>query len=346
LAQDTPPLPIPPGIDQRALALAVTDGFVVPAYRALAEAADANAKAWDDFVKAREAGKIKALHDAYNTLCDAWARAQVIKTGPVTLFLRYDRFAYWPEARNATQRALDALLMAHDPKTLAADALEHDNVAGQGLTALERLLYGDDAEMALLVAGEEGAWRVQVGLGIARNLETIADQVLQAWTAPDGVRDSIAADKGWNSMFADAAEAAHLLITDLAGVFKLMHDVKLLPVLGASLDEARPRVSEAWRSGRATRDLVLNLEASHAMEQIFAMPIPADHRMQLEALFAKADAAVKALPPDLGEAAADPARRPAVETARTAIKDLQNGITQILPPDLGLTVGFNSLDGD
>ena len=76
--------------------------------------------------------------------CDAWARAQLIKTGPLSLFLRYERFAYWPEARNVTQRMLDALIASNDPKELAPETLVRDSVAAQGLTALERLLYDGD----------------------------------------------------------------------------------------------------------------------------------------------------------------------------------------------------------
>ena len=49
---------------------------------------------------------------------------------------------------------------------------------------------------------------------------------------------------------------------------------------------------------------------------------------------------------DLGEAAADPKRRALVEAARAGIKVVQVDIAAVLPADLGITLGFNSLDGD
>ena len=97
-------------------ALAVADQFVIPTYRALVQATEAQEAAWTAFAAKRETGDFASLRTAYNAAADAWANAQLIKTGPITLFLRYDRFAYWPEARNATQRALDQLLASKNPE--------------------------------------------------------------------------------------------------------------------------------------------------------------------------------------------------------------------------------------
>jgi predicted lipoprotein len=342
-----PAKPNPKAAQAGKIALAVADQFIIPTYRALVQATDAQEKAWAAFAAKRETGDFASLRAAYNSACDAWANAQLIKTGPITLFLRYDRFAYWPEARNATQRALDQLLASNNPKDLAAESLAHDSVAGQGLTALERLLYDGDNPAALFKApGKEGAWRTQVGLGIAHNLNLIARDVLADWTGSGGVRAAIAANKGWKNLFADAPEAARLLLTDLVAGFRLMHDVKLLPVLGKSADAAKPKSAEAWRSGRASRDLKLNLVAAQAMEKVFAANAPAAHRTKLDGLFADAAKAIDAMPADLGEAAADPKRRARVDGARAAIKSVQTEIANTLPGDVGVTLGFNSLDGD
>ncbi len=329
--------------------LAVVDQFIIPAYRALAQATDAQEKAWTVFAAKRESSDLEPLYVAYNATCDAWANVQIVKTGPTSLFLRTERFAYWPEARNVTQRTLDALIALNDPKELAPDKLARDSVAAQGLTALERLLYGSgDKNLAglLKAPGRAGQWRTQVGQGIARNLNVIAKDVLAEWTAPDGVRAAIAANKAWKTIFADAPEAARLLLTDLVAGFKLMHDVKLLPVMGANSDVAKPALAEAWRSRRSQRDLKLNLEAAHAMTKIFAEPIPASHKPKIEALYAAATKATDAVPADLGEAAADKTRRPRVEAARAAIKAVQVELAKMVPADLGITLGFNSLDGD
>jgi len=339
-------------VNGRRIALDVTDAFVIPVYRTLSLATETQVRAWELFTAQRDAADFASLRAAYHAVCDAWARAQIMRTGPITLFLRYERFAYWPEARNVTQRTLDALLAGQNPEDLTAENLANNAVAAQGLTALERLLYDGDPVAALTVPeaaprpGAAGAWRGQVGLGIARNLDRIAHEVLAGWTDADGMRAMIAADRGWAGLFTDGAEAARLLLTDLVTAFGLMHDLKLLPVMGESVDVARPRMAEAWRSNRSTRDLALNLEAAREMERAFARTVIASRRDRIDIVFDAAVAAVAALPADLGEAAADPARRADVENARAAIKLLQLEIAEILPAELGITLGFNALDGD
>ena len=338
--------PNPKAAEAARAALAVVDRAIIPSYRALAEAADAQEKAWTAFGANRATGNIESLKAAHNTTADAWARAQLVKTGPLSLFLRYERFAYWPEARNVTQRMLDALIASNDPKELAPQTLVRDSVAAQGLTALERLLYDGNAAQLLKAPGKPGEWRTQVGQGIARNMSSIAKDVVSEWTAADGVRAAIAANKAWKTIFADTPEAASLLLTDLVSAFRLMHDVKLLAVMGASADVARPRVAESWRSGRAQRNLKLNLESAQAMTKIWAETVPAAHRTKIDTLYATALKAMDAVPADLGEAAADPKRRALVDAARAGIKAVQVDIAAVLPADLGITLGFNSLDGD
>ncbi len=330
-----------------AIAFAVSDEFVIPTYRRLVEAASAQADAWAAFTAERENGDVESLRAAYHDACDAWAEAQIIRTGPIVLFLRYERFAFWPDARNGTQRALSALIASSDPSDLLSENLATNYVAGQGLTAIERLLYGGaDAQSALTAADDEAARRAAVGLGLARNLNGIANEVLTDWTAQGGVRDMIAMGNGWNNLFADGEEAARLLLTDLVGAFRLMHDVKLLAVLGEDIETARPLMAEARRSARAKRNLALNLSASKALNDVFAQWLSATRRTALEESFDMSAASIAALSDDLGNATADPARRGAVETARDAIKATQLLIVDILPADLGITLGFNALDGD
>ena len=346
-AAPAPAKPNPKAAQAAKAALALADQFVIPAYRNLVQGCEAQEKAWTAFARLRETGDFASLRVAYNATADSWANAQFIKTGPITLFLRYDRFAYWPEARNATSRALDQLLTSANPKDLQPDSFAHDSVAGQGLTALERLLYeGDDPAVLLKAPGKDGAWRTQVGLAIAHNLANISRDVLKDWTAPDGVRAAIAANKGWKNLFADAPEAARLLLTDLVVGFKLMHDVKLLPVLGPNAGAAKPKSAEAWRSVRSQRDLKLNLAAAQAMTKALADVTTPAHRAKIDGLLANTAKAIDAVPVDLGEAAADPKRRGRVDAARVAIKAAQTEIAKTLPGDVGVTLGFNSLDGD
>lgn len=324
--------------------LRVADGFVIPKYETLARATDAQEKAWNEFCAKRENANAAPLTAAYHQVADAWAEAQIVKTGPIVLFLRQDRFYYWPEMHGATERALQSLIASNDPKALEPTTLAHDSVAGQGLPALERLLF-DDGAIATLKA-KDGARRCTVGQGLARNLNVIAHDVAGAWKARDGVRAVIAANKSWRGMFADTNEATRLLLTDLVTLFQLVDDNKLLNVLGKDAVSAKPKLAEAWRSARSARDIQLNLKSAREMTDVFAHDLKPADRAKLDKALNTAIAAANALPSDLGAAAADPKRRGKFETARKAIKAAQATITAILPPALGVNLGFNALDSD
>src|SRR5215831_15278406 len=66
----------------QALALAVVDRFIIPAYRALGVATQTQDEAWMAFGANRLAGNFQSLRAAYSGACDAWASAQLVKTGP------------------------------------------------------------------------------------------------------------------------------------------------------------------------------------------------------------------------------------------------------------------------
>lgn len=330
--------------DTQKTTLRVADDFIIPKYAALARATDAQEKAWNAFCARRESANATPLFVAFDKVADAWATAQIMKTGPIVLFLRQERFYYWPEAHDATARALQSLIASNDPKALEPQTLAHDSVAGQGLPALERLLF-DDGAMAALKA-KSGARRCAVGQGIARNLKIMAQDITNEWKARDGVRASLAANKGWRGMFADANEATRLLLTDLVSLFQLIDDDKLLNVMGKDAASAKPKMAEAWRSARSARDIQLNLAAARAMTDAFAADLKPADRAKLDKALDIAIGAAGALPKDLGAAAAYPRRKGKLEAARAAIKAAQAAITVILPPALGVTLGFNALDSD
>jgi predicted lipoprotein len=324
--------------------LRVTDSFVIPKYEALARATDAQERAWNEFCAKRETANATPLIAAYHKVADIWAEAQIVKTGPIVLFLRQERFYYWPEAHGATERALQSLIASNDARALEPATLAHDSVAGQGLPALERLLFEQNA-IAQLKA-KDGAPRCTVGQGIARNLKIIAHDVANEWKGAGGVRTALAANKSWRGMFTDANEATRLLLTDLVTLFRQVDDNKLLNVMGKDAASAKPKLAEAWRSGRAARDIQLNLKAAHAMADLFAADLKPADRAKLDKALNVAIVAANALPNDLGVAAADPKRRTKLEAARKAIKAAQSVVAAILPPALGVNLGFNALDSD
>lgn len=321
------------------LAIAVIEQWLLPRNDALAEAAGAQSDAWSAACADGEyAQDLAALKERYQTAADAWAAVEHVTTGPVSLSLRSERIFFFPDKRNAVAKALAELESKAKAGDLTEQAFRAGSVAGQGFPALERLLYeAPDGEPAA---------RCRVGVAIAGNLATLTGQIRDEWRSDAGPLAKLKAGQGDPVHFADPGQAAARLLTDLAGGIQRDVDVKLLPVLGAGVDTARPKAAEGWRSNRTARTLRASIASLSAMAAIFARAAPAQIAATDAKAFAAAQAAVAKLPDDVGEAAADPKRRKAVEQAVAALKVAQANVVKDVAPAIGVPLGFNALDGD
>lgn len=331
----------PPAIaapDPGPMAVKVIETAVLPRYQAFAAATAAQADSWKTACADGDPDDDAAsLKEAFQKAADGWAGVEFVTTGPIGESLRADRI-FGPDRRNYVAKALGELATRAKAAEVTPEQMRSVSVAGQGFPALERVLYepGDI----------DPPTRCRIGVAISRNLAAIAADVVTEWTAPDGPLAKLKRGEGDTLHFADPAQAAARLMTDLAGGLQRMSDVKLLPALGANVDAARPKAVEGWRSGRPARSIRTTVASLSDMAKVFGAAAPQDVAAANAKLFDAAGAAAGKLPDDLGEAAADPKRRKTVEAAVAAFKGAQRDVARNLAPSLGLALGFNALDGD
>jgi predicted lipoprotein len=309
-----------PRRDVSTLAADVSRNVIAPGFAALDVTFSAQAAAWTASCE-----HPASLRDAYNAAADAWAQVEFFRTGPLSKQTRAERIDYWPDPRNATEKGLKALLAvdgALTPQTIA-DA----SVAAQGLPALERLLFAN-GEAANTLDEKECA----VGRAIAQNLSSLSHVLDSEWhdTGAGELQrlDAVSKDD------AKAREAAVALLTDLATGIRVIEDRKLPPLLGAKGAAANPKAVKSWRTGRSVRDIAQNLAAldkAYTQIAVFAPQAAASVKEKLHE-------AAMAL-----EAAADPNR---AITIQAAINNARYYAADVLPGEIGVTLGFNSLDGD
>ncbi|MEZ5899967.1 MAG: imelysin family protein [Hyphomicrobiaceae bacterium] len=272
----------------------------------------------------------RKLREAFDVASDAWAQMEMFRSGPLSRQSRQERIFYWPDPRNAISRGLNALLSGSGEEGLKPEEIAGASVAVQGLPVLERLLYGGRGsvdEKATLTARQ-----CAVGTSIARNLRTIATNALAEWTAPEtGDLEKI---KSASAKPDEAKEAAAAVLGDIATGIRLVEDRKMPPIYGGKGVVPNPKSAESWRSKRSERDIALNLEALAAALKVVEPFAPEAAAAANEKL---ADAAAAlAGPPDPNRAV----------TIIAAINNAKYYVIDVLPGELGLTLGFNSMDGD
>jgi predicted lipoprotein len=310
----------------------LVDRFIVPHYQALSLTADAQEKAWSEFCAKPDEMGFETLQRAYLATADSWSQIEFLRYGPIGDDFRAERLSYWPERKNATAKALSALLEKNGLEDLAPELFVKNSVAVQGLPALERLLFDDRAQVEML-NGLRKERRCAVGQAIAWNIVMIAHDVRLGWT--NDVVEAIANPD-------TAKEATSRIATDFLSTFAFMRDTKLRPVLGKDAAEARPLLAEGWRSKRSKRALTLNIETVLDVVKIIMTGKEGDTPATVTTALSFAEA----LPEDFGPAVVDIKRRQQFYLVLDALAAARDKAHDEIPAVLGVTVGFNSQDGD
>ncbi|MEL6958085.1 MAG: imelysin family protein [Pseudomonadota bacterium] len=272
----------------------------------------------------------EAVRPAFNTAYDAWISISHIQFGPIEDQALTLQMSFWPDPKDSTGKALGRLIAAQDPIVDDPAAWAEVSAAAQGFTALERLLYDpqSDADYACRLT--------QV---VATGLADKSAAILAAW--PAFARLMTTAGTDGNTRFQNDDETRRALYTALSTGLEFLHDQRLGRPLG-TFDRPRPRRAEARRSERSQRHIELSLAA---LENLATTMTDGD-LTGTRAAFAKAQELASALNDPALAGVSDPIRRIRVEALQRTVRDIQNAVNTEIGKPLGITAGFNSLDGD
>lgn len=269
---------------------------------------------------------ISSFHAAY----DAWISISHIQFGPLEDQALTLSMSFWPDPKNSTGKALARLTSEADPIVDQPEAFGDVSAAAQGFTALERMLYEPqpDADYACRLTQAIATGLAQKSESLNAAWPAFADQMLTAGT--DG-----------NTRFQSKTEARRALFTALSTGLEFLHDQRLGRPLG-TFDRPRPRRAEARRSERSLRHIELQLAA---LERLAAAMTDADLGAT-SAAFAEAQARADALDDPSLAGVADPEERFKVEVLQQAVRAVQVAVIGEIGTPLGISAGFNALDGD
>lgn len=333
----------------------LADVVIVPGYQRFAAATRTLETAVSALCAAPTPERREAARHAFEQAMLAWQHVHPIGFGPVVAGGRTSIIQLFPDRRGAIPRQLSQALAAKDPGLVAPGGLEGKSVALTGFPALEQILYDDDRLPATDTSGADPDYACALAVAIARNLAGLAAAVVDNWQRPDGFRDTMLTAAAGNDAYFSAEDASGDLLKSLhTGLQSVI--TKLEAPLGASLEQAKPRRAESWRSELSLADIRANLETADALYAGFGAALQAradQDRLDQDQLdqairqgFTRAFAQLDAIGPPLHAAVADPAARAQVEALLAEIKRLRLVVAKELAPALDLLVGFNAMDGD
>ena len=325
---------------------ALVEDHVLPRYRQLAEKTGELAAAAGGYCREGRTADTKRLRDAFHDAMQAYLGIQHLRFGPVEYFSRAQRFHFWPQARGKIARAIEtALGLDHD--ALVPDRFERSSAAVQGFPAAELLIFDDR------YLDQQNGCRLL--LAVTANLRRMAVGIVADWTEGKTPFVRTVMEPGPdNGVFRDHGEVTLELFKSLHGGLQFIVDVRLRPVIGESLEKARPVLAESRPSGRSTHNVVDSLQAAHAIylgaggpgfAELTARVDPRLDRLMKKA-FRVTLGTARSVDHPLETTATNPALRPRVSKLLLQSRALQQIVRDRLSRALGFPVGFNSLDGD
>lgn len=336
----------------QALNRGIVGGHVVPGYEALAVSTEALHGDGTAFCKAPDESSLEALRGSYHRAMDDWMAIQHIRFGPVETLMRGFRIQFWPDKSNALGKQLNRLLAERDRDALEPQRFQRASAALQGLPALERLLFDPGNHGSLLNGSDDAAFRCALIGAISGNLAEIAGALVAEWRDGDKAFAKTLDETGPdNAFFFDQREVSAKFFDAVIFAIQGVTREKLRRPLGKSLERAKPKRAESWRSARSLRNLSRTLEAAAQVYDALSVLLPKDDTSAaldrgIRRSFDETLARLTRLRGPLTEAVVSPERRIEVEALVADLTALQKTLTGPFAHQADLRVGFNSLDGD
>ncbi|MDX8352550.1 imelysin family protein [Cognatiyoonia sp. IB215182] len=304
----------------------IVNDHILPGMAALAE----TGAALSDAAQADCSVTSMSLRDAYHAAFDAWIMVSHLRFGPSEVDDRAFALAFWPDSRGATPRSLAALIRDEDPIAESVAAYAEMSVASRGFYAMEFVLFDET-----ISAPGNPTYRCQLVQTIAGDIAATTAAIHDGWVA-----DYAAQMTNPSDIYQDDREVLQELFKALNTGLQFTSESRLGRPLG-TFDAPRPQRAEAWRAGRSARHVTLSLTS---LRDLGALLSGED-----EALLAAFDVALARLQ-ELDDPAfagvATPQNRLEIEIIQQKIEEIRTIVLQDIGPTLGVSTGFNALDGD
>jgi len=280
-----------------------------------------------------------------NALTD-WGRVAVLRFGPLAAEGRFERLFFWPDARGIGLKQVQALLAKTDEATISS-GIAGKSAALQGFPALEYTLYGAGAET--LATGD--SWRCTVAAAIASNIASIAAEVEANWSLETPFATSFASPSADREPYRSEAEVQGEIVKALATALQYVRAAEISPPLGEELAKANGKRAPMWRSGNTVALVLAQVDAVRQLltAAAYEKSLPDDSRYIAASIRFELDNAIRTL--GLVKGPAEQAFGTEPDRGRFAFAELAlhhagELVNRDLAAALGLTMGFNALDGD
>lgn len=325
---------------------AMLTDYLVPAYQQLAATADSQIDAMETLCQTPSETNLHTAREGFADLVSAYGYAEPVRFGPIKQNDRLERLYFWPDRKSTGLKQVQKALVGEDESVLSVDSLQDKSVALQGLNALEYILHGALADKLKTDANSHAC---RYGETIAQNMWAMADQMVVDLVAEDGLIAQFENPQERSALFRTEEEILKISFETFSHFPEIISATRL-----NEWAEEKPNLNvlPLRRAGLSMKLVLRDIEGVSAAfdaftgtdehEEMLASAFDA-YRFELDNALRSA----KELSTHSNqEILADDALRKKVHYLRIVLNSLRDIANDQIAPELGLVVGFSSLDGD
>ena len=326
---------------------AIMDEFAIPRFEQLLDTSKQLLVQTDNFCQKGGKEEFEKTRGEFHKMMDAWQGIQILRTGPGELLMRNFRIEMWPDRSNTGAKQIRKLLANKNPDALKPEVFSKSSTAVQGLSAIERIMFAKGIQASEFQTEGKANYRCQLLQAITINLNTISTDLLKDWQTT--YKETIMEQGDKNEVFASHKEVASVFLKEVTTQLQAVYNQKFERPLDSAIKREkrfRPKRAESWRSGRSLRNITINLESAENLFEIgFSAHIKDEAlKKKLRSEFKKAITTGKTFTMPLLEAHKEMPE--ALVKWMKEVKQLKLTLTVDVAKALGISLGFNSLDGD
>ncbi len=336
--------------DLGAITRGMIEGHILPSYAALVGVADQQVVEIQALCDDPSAAALERVRFRFADLVEAWSAVEFIRFGPARENNAYERLFFWPDRNGRGLNQVQGVIASEDESVTSVDSLQGKSVALQGLLSLDYVLFGTGSETLAEGNDHRCAYASSITGAIAATSAAVSD----GWTGDDGYAALMLNPGPNNALYRTESEALQEILRAMAEQLQIAHDAKLVRVVGTAPSEARYRRAPFWRSGQSLPSLIANAEAMLSLNEVgqFGVLLPDQSqrfagtaKFELGQVISRLGALVDT-GADLEALVTSDDTHGRVASVALPLAGAIRIVGEVYPAELGLTMGFNSLDGD
>ncbi|MCZ4279257.1 imelysin family protein [Kiloniella laminariae] len=339
------PLPQP---DFAPVVKQMVEHSVLPGYQKLITAAMTQGRVLETLCQAPGPEQLQQTRDEFRNLVIAWSAVEMYRLGPAISDNRQERLFFWPDRRSRGLKQVEELISQQDPTALAVEDLRKKSVPTQGILALEYVLFGRGSENLATASADN--FRCRYGVSITQAITRTADEIVAEWKNPDGFANLLYNTGPENPTYRNDAEAMQDFLRVISENLQSSRDMKLANALRENPAASKAKLAPFWRSNLTLVALQADLTSIRQLVEAGGLTKLAPRLTS--SLDFEIDQASQVFveqlkkPQSWSALTKDPASHKRLSYSLIPLAGAQNIVADLLPEYLGLSLGFNSLDGD